>query len=387
VLYVDLELLNRSIRLEEISWTEIPYRRPRAAGKNARLDVHGRGGVFPAVQIRAGGVEGFGWCALTRPRAEALAGLPLSAMFRPNGMLRKKFRCLEFPLLDWLGQFFHKPVYELVTKKFSGPAAEFSVPVYDTTIYFDELHIKDDTEAVAFILDEVSQGMDRGFRDFKIKAGRCGMWMPLEAGLRRDVDIVNGIRRRIGPGAKLMVDVNNAYNLNITREFLSAVRDAELFWLEEPFHEDGVLYTHLKTWMKEQGMKTLIADGEGWASGALLDWAKQGFIDVIQYDLRSYGFFRWLELCAELEPCDILTAPHNYGGFYGNYAQAHFAAAAGNFALGEFDIAQAEGIDTPGYRIKDGRLEVPRTSGFGLCLDQGRFKALRDQKGYRISAG
>jgi hypothetical protein len=186
VLHFDLDALDNSVRLEEISRTEIPYKRPRCAGKNARLDTHGWGGKFPAARIKAGGVEGFGWCTLACPRAGFLIGVPLKAMFLPGGMLRKEFRELEFPLLDWIGHFFHKPVYELVAK-----------------------------------------------------------------------------------------DPNNGYNLNIAKEFLSATRESNLYWLEEAFHEDNVLYTNLKGWMRDRNIKTLIADGEGYACQALIDWARK----------------------------------------------------------------------------------------------------------------
>jgi L-alanine-DL-glutamate epimerase-like enolase superfamily enzyme len=181
-----------------------------------------------------------------------------------------------------------------------------------------------------------------------------------------------------------MADANNGYNLNIAKEFLLATRETKLYWLEEPFSEDNLLYINLKGWMKEQGIKTLIADGEGQANLNLVDWAKKGLIDILQYDLRSYGFFKWMELCAELESFKILYAPHNYGGFYGNYAQGHFAACTDNFAFAEFDVADAEGIETSAYRIRDGWLEVPALDGFGLVLDGGVFEQYREQKGYFV---
>jgi L-alanine-DL-glutamate epimerase-like enolase superfamily enzyme len=383
MLHLDLNTLDTGLRIEEISWAALPYKRPRIAGKNARLDTHGWGGDVPVARIRAGGIEGFGWCTLDRFQAGLLTGLPVRALFREDAMLKPEYRGLEFPLLDWLGRRFHKPVYELAAKDPLKLNREFSVPAYDTTIYFDELHIQDNKEAVDFILNEVSEGLGRGHRHFKVKIGRCGRWMGLQEGLRRDIDIVNGIRELAGPEAKLMVDANNGYNLNITKEFLLAAKDSKLYWLEEAFHEDNVLYASLKDWLKEQGIETLIADGEGQASPALVNWAKKGLVDVLQYDLRSYGFFNWMELCAELESFKILFAPHNYGGFYGNYAQGHFAACTGNFALAEFDVADAEGIDTSAYRIENGRLLVPALDGFGLALDRRIFEKYRDEKGYK----
>ena len=385
MLNFNVNALDPGLRLEEISWASIPYMRPRIAGKNARLDTHGWGGDVPIARIKAGELEGFGWCTMARPHAERMSGLPFCALFRDDGMLLPEYRGLEFPLLDWLGHFFHKPVYELAARDPEKARNGFSVPAYDTTIYFDELHLKDNKEAVKFILDEVSQGLVRGHRNFKIKIGRCGMWMGLQDGLRRDIDIVNGIRNLVGKDAKLMVDANNGYNLNIAKEFLAATREANLYWLEEAFHEDNMLYANLKTWMKEQGINTLIADGEGQASPSLVDWLKKGLIDVVQYDLRSYGFFNLMELYAELEPFGTLCAPHNYGGFYGNYAQGHIASCTDYFAFAEFDVADAEGIDTSAYKIREGRLDVPALDGFGLVLDKGVFEKYRDQKGYRTA--
>jgi L-alanine-DL-glutamate epimerase-like enolase superfamily enzyme len=383
MLHFDVNSLDFDLRLEEISSARLPWKRPREAGKNARLDVHGWGGDIPIVRIRAGSTEGFGWCPMPQHQAEKLIGQPLRAMFNDDGMLKQEYRGLEFPILDWLGHRFHKPVYQLAAKNPEKVKQSFSAPCYDTTIYFDELHIKDDKEAVAFILDEVSQGLARGHKNFKIKIGRCGMWMDMREGLKRDIDIVNGIRGLVGKDGKLMVDANNGYNLNITKEFLLATKESKVYWIEEAFHEDNMLYANLKVWMKEQGISTLIADGEGEASPSIIGWAKKGLVDVIQYDLRGYGFFSWMELSRELEPFKTLCAAHNYGGFYGNYAQGHFAACTDYFAFAEFDVADAEGIDTSAYKIREGRLEVPAMDGFGLFLDNSVFERYREQKGFR----
>jgi hypothetical protein len=153
MLHFDQTVFGADLRIEEISWAPIPYKRPRVAGKNARLDVHGWGGDVPVAVVKAGGTEGFGWCTLPRFLADRLIGIPFRALFDENAMLRKDFRGLEFPLLDWLGNYFHKPVYELAAKDPEKVKNGFSAPVYDTTIYFDELHISDNKEAVNFILN------------------------------------------------------------------------------------------------------------------------------------------------------------------------------------------------------------------------------------------
>ena len=380
--------LDKSWRIEEIAWAELPYTRPRIAGCNARLGVHGQGGKVPVMRIKIGGAYGFGWChTLDKSSAQRLCGFPVSALFDNEGMLREEFYGIDFALLDWLGQVTGKPVYQLVANHESKVASPYKVPCYDTTIYFDELDIQDDAEAVEFICKEVDFGLRSGHQNFKVKIGRAGMWMAIEQGMKRDVDIVLAIRKRIGPDGKLMVDANNGYNLNLTKQFLKATESAKLHWLEEPFHEDDQLYVRLKQWMKEEGISTMIADGEGWACAAIEEWAKKGLINVLQYDLRGYGFFKWMKLGAEMDRFGVLSAPHNYGGFYGNYAQLHFAASIDGFAFAEWDQADAEGIDTSAYSISNGTVLVPDKAGFGLELDGNVFETFVKKGGWKISTG
>ena len=108
--------------------------------------------------------------------------------------------------------------------------------------------------------------------------------------------------------------------------------------MEEAFHEDARLHGLLKEWLNAEGLETRIADGEGDASSHLLSWAKDGLIDIVQYDIFRPGFSRWLELGPELDASGVGTAPHHYGGHYGNYVSCHLAARVDRF---EF-VARAE---------------------------------------------
>ena len=183
-----------------------------------------------------------------------------------------------------------------------------------------------------------------------------------------------------------MVDANNGFNLNLSKEFLSATGAAHLYWLEEPFHEDGELLADLKEWLAAQDLPVLIADGEGSASPYLLKWAKTGLIDIIQYDLRQYGFGNWLDLGRELDAAGVRSGPHNYGVLYGNYASAHLASAIKGFAYIEWDGGQVEGLDGSAYRIEEGRLAVPDLPGFGLELEDKYFSQRVREAGWSVSS-
>jgi L-rhamnonate dehydratase len=182
-----------------------------------------------------------------------------------------------------------------------------------------------------------------------------------------------------------MLDANNGYNLNLAKQVLVETADCGIFWLEEPFHEDPVLYRDLREWLKAQGLPVLIADGEGQASPSLLEWAREGIVDVIQYDIFGHGFSRWLETGRQLDEWGARSAPHHYGGHYGNYAACHLASAIRGFTYVEWDEATTPGLDASGYALHDGWVSVPDSPGFGLALDDQLFRRAVDAGGFALS--
>jgi L-alanine-DL-glutamate epimerase-like enolase superfamily enzyme len=230
---------------------------------------------------------------------------------------------------------------------------------------------------------EARAGWQRGHRAFKIKIGRGARHMPLEEGMARDIAVVRAVRAETGPAVPLMVDANNGYNLNLAKRFLSETADCNLYWLEEAFHEDAVLYRDLREWMNAQGLQVLIADGEGDASSNLMEWARERLIDAVQRDIISWGFSQLLALSKQLGEWGCLNAPHHYGTGYGNYASCHLGATPG-FAFVEWDEAAIAGISAPGYAISNGRVSVPDAPGFGLVLDEQVFAAAIRQDGFTL---
>lgn len=64
---------------------------------------------------------------------------------------------------------------------------------YDTSLYFDDLHLSEEKVAVELMQAEALDGWAMGHRAFKIKVGRDARFMPLEEGMRRDGAIVKGL--------------------------------------------------------------------------------------------------------------------------------------------------------------------------------------------------
>ncbi len=371
-------------RIVRIEWGRLQGTRPRPAGSNARLGEHGlQVGVPIARLTTADGATGWGRASLSGEAARSLCGKTLGELFPAEMLSSPLSRALEFPLLDLIGQGAGLPVYALFTTE--RPPVPLPVRCYDTSLYFDDLHLSDDATAVDLLVREAREGWEKGHRAFKIKVGRGARHMPLEAGTRRDIAIIYAIREAVGPDAPLMLDANNGWNLNVTKRVLEETADCRIHWMEEAFHEDPVLYRDLKEWMQSRGLKTLIADGEGDAAPALVNWAREGLTDVLQYDIFGFGATRWLALGQEIANTPIRCAPHHYGAHLGNYVTGHFAAVLPRFEFVEWDEVHTPGIDASDYSVDNGFVTLPASPGFGLTLDGTLFQQAVQQNGFIVT--
>lgn len=374
-------------RIVAVAWGVLEGSRPHHAGSNARLGPHGKQVNVPILRITTeDGLAGFGACRATVEAATRLLGMPFSTLFQPDRGVANDWRAFDYPLWDLAGKQANLPVYALAAALTGATVTPpFSVPCYDTSLYFDDLHLSDDAAAADLIAAEAREGFDRGHRAFKIKVGRGARHMPPDAGIRRDIAVVKAVRAAIGPDAPLMLDANNGYTLNLARHVLEVIADCNIYWLEEAFHEDDVLYRELRVWLRDRQLPVLIADGEGQADPRLLDWARAGLVDVIQYDIFSHGFTNWLDLGRQLDAWNCRSAPHHYGGHYGNYAAGHLAGAIRGFTFVEWDEAAVPGLDTSGYQIAAGRVTIPDAPGFGIGLDGERFEHAVARGGFSLT--
>ena len=377
----------RAARIASIEWGTLVGRRPRLAGYNARKkNDHGWEAPIPLARITtADGATGFGLSNLSHEQAELFIGTVLDELITAeNGVTDRAF-VLENPLWDLLGRLSGRPVYRILADSAGKNVAEPPrVPCYDTTLLIDDLHLPTDEEGAALIASEARFGYEQGHRAFKIKVGRGARHMPVEEGNRRDVAVVRAVRAAVGPDAAILIDANNGYTLNIAKHILRETADCNLFWLEEAFHEDDELYADLHAWIGREGLSVLIADGEGSASPHLLDYARSGIVDVIQYDIFSYGMTKWLQTAPKLDAWNVRTAPHHYGRHLGNFVSGHLAPVIENFAFVEWDELSTPGLDSSAYTVEEGLVTLPDAPGFGLNLDDNLFQQAVKDNGFVV---
>ena len=121
------------------------------------------------------------------------------------------------------------------------------------------------------------------------------------------------------------------------------------------------------------------------AASSLVNWAREGLIDVIQYDIFGYGVCRWLALGREIAPTTIRSGPHHYGAHLGNYVTGHLAPALPRFEFVEWDEVATPGIDASSYVVREGFVTIPNIPGFGLVLDEALFQQSIQQNGFVVT--
>jgi D-galactarolactone cycloisomerase len=293
-------------------------RRPHVAGKNAWLGVHGDVATEDVLRIATDvGVEGIGAGSTSPDLARMLLGRTLDTFWKPRIGVVSPIGRADHALYDLVGKALAEPSWKIL-----GGMGPERVPVYDGSVYFNDLLPESGGRSgVNRLLHEVEQSLESGHRAFKIKVGRGFKWMTRAAGLARDAEVVHAVRRLVGPNVNLMVDANNAFDLEGAERWLDLVGGANLLFVEEMFPEQPEHDLALKAYLREKGYATLVADGE--SARDLDDFdalVKREALDVFQPDIRAFGLTRQAALARKLSVKPALKlAPHNWGSFLGLY--------------------------------------------------------------------
>lgn len=207
-----------------------------------------------------------------------------------------------------------------------------------------------------------------GFTAFKLKVG---------FGAGPDTANLRALRDTVGSGARLMVDANQAWDLQTARGMLPKLAPFEIDWLEEPLRAD-------RPWSDWQSLKNetdiVLAAGENLADEVAFDSAlREGAIGVVQPDLAKWGGFSGcLPVAKRILAAGLRFCPHYLGGGIGLLASAHLLAAAGGDGMLEID-ANTNPLRSllcgPLASIADGHATLSDAAGLGIEPD---LSALQD---------
>ncbi|MDP6667024.1 MAG: enolase C-terminal domain-like protein [Dehalococcoidia bacterium] len=292
------------------------------------------------------------------------AGPGMGRWYRGNGWLS----ILAF---DLVGKVHNTSAIDLL-----GGRKHDSVPAYDTTLYFQDFLVPE--RGALQVADEAAAAVADGWRELKIKTGRGGRWMMPEAGMRRDIDVVLGVRDAVGPDVKIYVDANFGYDnhLDLLDRFIAEVTPADIFWFEEMITHDVDGYRAMREMQAKHGSKALLTCGEvdrTPISDVFQDLIDEGLIDGYQPDVVGHGFLGWMEIKRQLNGTGVRSIPHNFGnGSFGTYASIVFGAASETYVSLE-DERILPHFMTAQPAFSNGAYALPTGPGLGVDIDETGF--------------
>jgi L-alanine-DL-glutamate epimerase-like enolase superfamily enzyme len=182
------------------------------------------------------------------------------------------------------------------------------------------------------------------------------------------------IRDHAGPEVRIGVDANDGYQLDGAKRFVEAIGELDIVFTEEMFPETVEECLELKAFFRQHHWSTLLADGEGQQQiEGFQPFIAAQAMDILQGDMRHFGFADTLQVAEWARPQGIWIAPHNWGSLIGYYMQLHVGRAIANFFAAENDPLATPVLIADGYAIANGLATVPGAPGFGLSVNERAF--------------
>ncbi len=389
---------NLDVKIDRVLNCRVSYDRPRIVAGNSKYRLAG-GSRTDSVLILFGnnGKIGVGCCRSGAKPTDGrfLIGKPLSNLLNKQ-VSEVNQRTGTSAIWDLAGKSLNKPVYALL----GGEAPKGGVPVYDGTIYHEELLSRDRNSAYRnrnskyddqpdwsdIIKEAIDVSEAHGHKFVKVKIGRGAKHLSRKAGNYQDAAVLQLIREYAGNDFGIGVDANNGYTLEDTLWLLRECGDLNLAFIEEMFPEDIEKYRQVREVLAELKLDTLVADGENWrapSDAATQEMIQSGVIDILQGDMRRFEIEGIMDesRLAEAARHGSRIAPHNWGSEFGFYMQIHVACAISNFYRAEHDLGEAKDdtLIKHGYKIKDGFCMDFDAPGFGVQLNTRMLDNLKSR--------
>jgi len=329
---------------------------------------------YGLVKVRAGGVEGIGFCyagssggtlvaqAVEHLLAPILLGRDSllveglwQRMFEDTvlqgraGSVMRAISILDCALWDANSRAAKLPLY-----KYLGACVERAVPAYASGGYY--LPGKTPKK----LGQEMAGYVKTGFRAVKMKVGRES---PKEEEAR-----VKAAREAIGPDVELMLDANNAWrDLPTAMRYMERFELYDPYWIEEPFFPDDI-DNHARL---ARLTRVTVATGEigtgRWHFKEILD---KGAAQILQTDaLVCGGVSEWKKIAATAASYGVAVCPHWFHDLH-----AHLVAATSNARYVEYfpddQVLNFRRLVDKQLKVDDGKLVLPTSPGLGFAFDE-----------------
>lgn len=200
-----------------------------------------------------------------------------------------------------------------------------------------------------------------GYTTFKLKVG---------FGAQRDVANLSNLRTALGDAANLMVDANQAWEVEEAIQMATQLAPMRPLWLEEPIAADAPIahWQHLAT-----HSPIPLAAGENLRAGDFTRFLQARCLRVLQPDVAKWGGFTGcLPLGDAAASASAWLCPHWLGGGIGLLATLHLKAAIGGEGYAEIDanpnpLRELLAGDLP--PVHEGAVTLPEVAGLGARPD------------------
>lgn len=220
--------------------------------------------------------------------------------------------------------------------------------------------------------DTVKHMAAQGHTAFKLKVG---------FGAERDLATVAGVRDLLGASGNLMVDANQAWDLETAVDMARKLEPYEPSWLEEPLRANRPV----AEWKSLAGLcATALAAGENLLGDAAFDeMIASRALSVVQPDLAKWGGISGCgPLARRIQAAGLRYCPHYLGAGIGLLHSAHLLAAVGGPGLLEVDVNDnplRTRLCGPLRDIRDGRAALGCAPGIGVVPELSALRALCEQ--------
>lgn len=287
-------------------------------------------------------------------RTLTAALVPLGRQWGAPGPVMQALSAVDVALWDLAGQAVAQPISALL-----GAPTGRRVPCYASGV--------GPTRAV----EEACRAVEAGFAGVKLKVGFGG------AVDRRNVAEV---RRAVGDDVTVLVDANQAWDVEQAVEMARFLADHGVGWLEEPVPttEPALLAA-----VARQSPVPIAAGENIYGREGFQRFAEAGAFAVAQPDVtKTGGITEALAVAALLAPRGIALAPHFYGGAVGAAATLHFFAAAPGGWWVEWDIRPnplRDALLANSWELAGGYVRVPdQGPGLGITIDPRALQAFAE---------
>ncbi len=253
------------------------------------------------------------------------------------------------------------------------------VPAYATGGFYAE------GKGLRELCEEMRAYCDHGFRAVKMKVGRNSdiEGSPLramadrgvcEVSLAEDLERVRAVREAIGPGVRLMVDVNGAWDVPTAVRMGRALEALDVYWYEEPVWPDniaGSAEVASKVAIPVAGYETC-----SYGTVGFRDYIGARAVHFVQPDVAwAGGLTECLKIAHLAQAASLPLAPHIHGSAVAVAAAVHLLGAVRNGSMAEMVFPahplMADLAREPLVVDATGHIDLGERPGLGIELDPG----------------